>query len=67
MDDPAKYVYQIQVLDEEKQPGFGKNHEKSKGKEASRGQYNGALVEVQSQVMRYGSLFYSILLLMLLV
>ena len=51
MDDPAKYVYQVQVLEEDKQPGFGRNNEKSKGKETSR--QCGALMDVQCTVMRY--------------
>ena len=57
MDDPTKYVYHVQVLDEEKQPGFARNHEKSKGKETSRGQWPGTVIDVQSQIMRYGPLF----------
>ncbi len=55
MDDPAKYVYQVQVLEEEKQPGYAKNHEKNKGKETSRGQWSGSLIDVQSPLMRYDS------------
>ena len=53
MDDPAKYVYQVQVLEEEKQPGYAKNHEKNKGKESSRGQWSGTLIDIQSSLMRY--------------
>ena len=52
IDDPAKYVYQVQVLDEEKQPGFGKSHEKTKGKEASRSQWSNAQVDVRCNIMR---------------
>ncbi|RPD82643.1 chromatin remodeling complex protein [Lentinus tigrinus ALCF2SS1-7] len=59
MDDPAKYVYQVQVLEEEKQPGYGKNHEKNKGKEASRGQWSGSLIDVQSPLMSRDRLAFS--------
>ncbi len=45
MDDPAKYTYKVQILDEERQPGFGKA-DKSKGKETSRGQWSGHLLDV---------------------
>ena len=51
-DDPAKYVYQVHVLEEEKQPGFGKSHEKTKGKESSRGQWSNAQMDVQCGIMR---------------
>ena len=52
MDDPAKYGYKVQVLEEEKQPGFGKNNEKSKGKETNR-QWGGSLMDVRCNTMRY--------------
>ena len=50
-DDPAKYVYKVQILEEEKQPGFGRNGEKSKGKETNH--QCGALTDVQCNVMGY--------------
>lgn len=59
MDDPTKYVYQVQVLEEEKQPGFGRSHEKNKGKETSRGHYSNTLMDAQCQIMRCVSLFNS--------
>ncbi|RDX55953.1 chromatin remodeling complex protein [Lentinus brumalis] len=59
MDDPAKYVYQVQVLEEEKQPGYAKNHEKNKGKETSRGQWSGSLIDVQSPLMSRDRLAFS--------
>ncbi|KAI0757084.1 chromatin remodeling complex protein [Daedaleopsis nitida] len=59
LDDPTKYIYRVRVLEEEKQPGFGRNHEKSKGKEASREQYTGATIDVQSQIMSRDRLTFS--------
>lgn len=56
VDDPTKYVYQVQVLEEEKQPGFGKSHEKTKGKETSRGQWSNAQMDVQCGIMRWVAL-----------
>ncbi|TBU48396.1 chromatin remodeling complex protein [Dichomitus squalens] len=59
LDDPSKYVYQVQVLDEEKQPGFGKSHEKTKGKEASRGQWSNAQLDVRCNIMSRDRLAFS--------
>ncbi|KAI1797797.1 chromatin remodeling complex protein [Ganoderma leucocontextum] len=58
-DDPTKYVYQVRVLEEEKQPGFGKNHEKTKGKEAIRGQWSNAQMDVQCGIMSRDRLAFS--------
>ncbi|KAI0936246.1 hypothetical protein AcV5_004434 [Taiwanofungus camphoratus] len=55
-DDPAKYVYKVQILDEEKQPGAGKSHDK-KGKEASK--WSGSLMDIQSPSMSRDRLAFS--------
>ena len=52
MDDPAKYSYKVQILEEERQPGFGKP-DKSKGKETNRGQWGGQLMDVDCSKMRF--------------
>lgn len=49
-DDPAKYYYKVQILEEEKQSS-NKSHEKQKGKEA-RQQWSGSLMDVQCPAMR---------------
>ncbi|KAI8995548.1 chromatin remodeling complex protein [Trametes punicea] len=58
MDDPAKYIYKVQILEEERQPGFGKA-DKSKGKEASRGQWSGHLMDVDCSKMSRDRLAFS--------
>ena len=47
-DDPAKYFYKVQILEEQNE----KSHEKSKIPAKERAKYNGSLMEVQCQVMR---------------
>lgn len=47
-DDPAKYFYKVQILEEQNE----KSHEKSKIPAKERVKYNGSLMEVQCPVMR---------------
>lgn len=49
-DDPAKYYYKVQILEEDKQSS-SKSHEKQKGKEA-RQTWSGSLMDVQCPMMR---------------
>ncbi|EIW64756.1 chromatin remodeling complex protein [Trametes versicolor FP-101664 SS1] len=58
MDNPAKYTYKVQILDEERQPGFGKA-DKSKGKETSRGQWSGHLLDVDCSKLGRDRLAFS--------
>ncbi|KAI0662737.1 chromatin remodeling complex protein [Cubamyces menziesii] len=58
MDDPAKYGYKVQILEEERQPGFGKP-DKSKGKETNRGQWGGQLMDVDCSKMSRDRLAFS--------
>ncbi|KAI0669985.1 chromatin remodeling complex protein [Trametes maxima] len=58
MDDPAKYIYKVQILAEERQPGFGKA-DKSKGKETSRSQWSGHLMDVDCSKMNRDRLAFS--------
>ena len=50
-------MYKVQVLEEDQQPGFTRNIEKSKGKETSR--QCGSFMDVQCGHMRCVSLFLS--------
>jgi hypothetical protein len=47
-DDPAKYFYKVQILEEQNE----KSHEKSKTTAKDRAKWNGSLMEVQCNVMR---------------
>lgn len=49
-DDPTRYLYTVQILAPELQPG-SKSHDKHKGKDAAK--YSGMIMEVNSTVMRY--------------
>lgn len=51
-DDPARYYYKVQILDEDKSLA-GKANEKSKGKEAPKSKYSGSLMDVRCTDMRY--------------
>jgi hypothetical protein len=51
-DDPAKYFYKVQILEEQNE----KSHEKSKTTAKDRAKWNGSLMEVQCNVMRYVAL-----------
>ncbi|CCM00943.1 uncharacterized protein FIBRA_02990 [Fibroporia radiculosa] len=55
-DDPAKYVYQVQVLDEEQQPGAGR-HEKNKSKDTAK--WCGILLDVRCSVIGRDRLTFS--------
>ncbi|KAH9944458.1 chromatin remodeling complex protein [Epithele typhae] len=59
IDDPVKYVYKVQVLEEEKQPGFARTAEKNKGKESGRGQWSGTFMDVKCAAMGRDRLAFS--------
>lgn len=50
-DDPTKYLYQVQILEEQNE----KSHEKSKTTAKDRAKWNGSLMEVACSAMRYVS------------
>jgi bromodomain adjacent to zinc finger domain protein 1A len=50
-DDPSRYYYKVQILEEDKQT-TGKASEKSKGKEANKSKYSGSLMDVRCTDMR---------------
>ncbi|KII93497.1 hypothetical protein PLICRDRAFT_49537 [Plicaturopsis crispa FD-325 SS-3] len=54
-DDPAKYFYKVQILEEEKGPERSKSHAKDTGK----AKWNGSLMEVQCSVMSRDRLAFS--------
>ena len=56
-DDPTKYYYKVQILDEEKQ-STGKANEKNKGKETNKSKYSGTLMDVRCTDMRCVWLLY---------
>ncbi|OCH96490.1 chromatin remodeling complex protein [Obba rivulosa] len=56
-DDPTKYFYKVQILDEEKQPGV-RNHDK-KGKEPTKAKWGGSLMDVQCSMMSRDRLTFS--------
>ncbi|CDO72325.1 hypothetical protein BN946_scf184977.g22 [Trametes cinnabarina] len=58
MDDPAKYVYKVQILEEDRQAAPTKA-DKSKGKETSRGQWSGHLIDVDCPKMSRDRLAFS--------
>lgn len=51
-DDPTKYFYKVQILEEQNE----KSHEKSKTSAKDRAKWSGSLMEVQCSVMRCGTL-----------
>lgn len=51
-DDPNKYYYKIQILEEDKSHG-AKAGERMKSKEASKSKYSGSLMDVRCSDMRY--------------
>ena len=51
-DDPAKYYYKVQILEEEKQPGAGKVSDRNKGKD-KQSKYSRSLMDVKCHDMRY--------------
>lgn len=53
-DDPAKYFYKVQILEEQNE----KSHEKSKTSAKDRAKWSGSLMEVQCSVMRYEAVLY---------
>ncbi|KAH9835634.1 chromatin remodeling complex protein [Rhodofomes roseus] len=55
-DDPAKYVYKVQILDPQQQPG-SKSHDKHKGKDAAK--YSGMVMEVSCAIMSRDRLTFS--------
>lgn len=55
-DDPAKYFYKVQILEEQNE----KSHEKSKTTAKDRAKWSGSLMEVQCSVMRYDILDFSL-------
>ncbi|KZT74701.1 hypothetical protein DAEQUDRAFT_700684 [Daedalea quercina L-15889] len=55
-DDPTKYIYSVQILDPEQQPG-SKSHDKHKGKDAAK--YSGMTMEVKCTVMSRDRLTFS--------
>ncbi|KAI0824248.1 chromatin remodeling complex protein [Trametes gibbosa] len=57
-DDPARYIYKAQILDEERQAGTGKT-EKAKGKETTRGQWSGHQLDVDCSKMGRDRLAFS--------
>lgn len=56
-DDPDKYYYKIQILEEDKSHG-AKAGERTKGKEATKSKYSGSLMDVRCTDMRYVILLY---------
>ncbi len=52
-DDPTKYTYKVQILEEEKAHGTGKGGERAKGKEVNKSKYTGSLMDVKCMAMRY--------------
>ncbi|KAI9062985.1 chromatin remodeling complex protein [Trametes sanguinea] len=58
MDDPAKYIYKVQVLDEDRQ-AVSVKADKSKGKETNRGQWSGHLLDVDCSKMNRDRLAFS--------
>ncbi|KAI0732314.1 chromatin remodeling complex protein [Fomitopsis betulina] len=55
-DDPTRYLYTVQILAPELQPG-SKSHDKHKGKDAAK--YSGIIMEVNSTVMSRDRLTFS--------
>lgn len=55
-DEPARYFYKVQILEEQNE----KSHEKSKTTAKDRAKWNGSLMEVQCNVMRCEALLHDI-------
>lgn len=55
-DDPAKYYYKVQILEEDKQATGKANQKETKGKEANKSKYSGSLMDVRCTDMRCVSL-----------
>ncbi|GBE78388.1 chromatin remodeling complex protein [Sparassis crispa] len=58
-DDPSQYIYKVQIFEEERHPGANKSHEKSKGKETTKSQWTGSLMDVRCPVMSRDRLAFS--------
>jgi len=58
-DDPLRYYYKVQILEEDRQPGVGKHTAGHKGKEARLAKYSGSLMDVQSADMSRDRLAFS--------
>ncbi|KAL4243588.1 WAC domain-containing protein [Abortiporus biennis] len=58
-DDPARYYYKIQILEEEKQPGPPKAGERQKPKEARSTRWSGSLMDTRCDVMSRDRLAFS--------
>ncbi|KAF9821952.1 hypothetical protein IEO21_00382 [Rhodonia placenta] len=56
-DDPTKYDYTVQILDEDQQPGSGRSHERSKGKDAAK--WSGTCLRVGCSMMSRDRLTFS--------
>ena len=54
-DDPNRYYYKVQILEEEKQPGAAKHSVTKSGKQ---NKYSGSLMDVQCRDMGYASGLY---------
>ena len=51
-DDPNKYTYKVQILEEEKAHGGSKAADRNKGKEVNKSKYSGSLMDVKCPAMR---------------
>lgn len=56
-DDPNKYYYKVQILEEEKQPGSGKGTERTKAKEPKATKWSRSLMDTRCGDMRCVLLF----------
>ncbi|KAI0079592.1 hypothetical protein K474DRAFT_1658945 [Panus rudis PR-1116 ss-1] len=57
-DDPHRYYYKVQILEEEKQPGQGKHGAQTKGKD-KQSKFSGSLMDVQCADMSRDRLAFS--------
>ncbi|EMD41798.1 hypothetical protein CERSUDRAFT_110363 [Gelatoporia subvermispora B] len=57
-DDPTKYFYKVQIVEQEKQQTTVRTHDR-KGKEATKAQWGGSLMDVQCSVMSRDRLTFS--------
>lgn len=58
-DDPNKYYYKIQILEEDKSHGQ-KAGERTKSKEPGKSKYGGSLMDVKCSDMRYAVFSFSV-------
>ncbi|KAJ3530959.1 hypothetical protein NM688_g7641 [Phlebia brevispora] len=58
-DDPTKYTYKVQILEEEKPHGSSKGGDRSKGKEVNKSKYTGSLMDVKCTAMSRDRLAFS--------